>query len=390
MIRFSSSIRHVQMMLATVCSIVFLVFSFAYLYLMHGEVMRCLWMGLKGEGASYSPLWGALLITVVLWILRWILDLFTKFSRTCLAISYFPAYWSLALLTYVCPITTEEGVSGPPMLEICDGWWWLPVLLILYFVIGFFNRKQYTILGKRTLLELLIFNLLTLILFSYSVGSIGNNNELFHHELRVSQYIHDQRYDDALAVGKKSLHNTHSLTSMRALALSHSHLLGESLFAYPQSNKSNGLFFAEDKQSTCRFSNEDIELHLGGIARLQNESVINYLKRVYELKTGNQYVLDYYLCALLLEKQLGDFYQALVDYWPKDSVLPRHYQEALLIAQEDGRDNTRLISLCNKDIQERYAAFLQLKAEHANPLWQNNYTRRKFGDTYWWYYWYGE
>jgi hypothetical protein len=219
---------------------------------------------------------------------------------------------------------------------------------------------------------------------------VGNCNELLHNKLLVAQCIREQRYEEALLVGKKSLHNTHSLTTLRALALSYTGKLGESLFEYPQSSKSNGLFFPKGMVDVCRFTDEDIELRLGGISREKDESVVNYLSRMCESdSTVDSPALDYYLCALLLERELPRFHQTLLSYWPLGKTLPRHYQEALLVYLQLTGEISPMASLCTPSVKERYDGFCQLQAEYELPLHQNNYTRRKYGDTYWWYYCYG-
>ena len=384
-IRNSSSPRR-QVVIAIVCSILFLGFSFAYLYGMQGELMRCLYYNVFGVD-TYSPFWGAFAITLALWGGRWLLDRVLHFGSIGLAFSYFPAYWALAFLTCVFPFETGETTSLG-----WSSWWWLfPLALIVYLFIGFVYRyRRVAGTARKSLVEALIPNLIILILYSLVTGSVGNCNELLHNKLLVAQCIREQRYEEALLVGKKSLHNTHSLTTLRALALSYTGKLGESLFEYPQSIKSNGLFFPKGKVDVCRFTDEDIELRLGGISREKDESVVNYLSRMCESdSTVDSPALDYYLCALLLERELPRFHQTLLTYWPLDKTLPRHYQEALLVYLQLTGEISPLASLCTPSVKERYDGFCQLQAEYELPLHQNNYTRRKYGDTYWWYYCYG-
>ena len=369
-----------------ICTILFWGYSFVYLYFMQGELMRCLcreWLGRD----VYPPFWGALTITFALWIGQWLLDKCTRFSSVWYALSYFPAYWALAFLTSVTPVE----VAGELSLEKGGLWWLFPVALLVYLVVGYACKHWRRYADRQTLTELLIPNMILLILFSYATGSVGNCNELLHNELHVSEYIREQRYEEALHVGEKSLHNTHSLTTLRALALSHTEELGESLFAYPQSHRADGLFFQEGVKGLCGLSNADIVCHLGGIPREDGESVTNYLNRICEADSmASSKSWDYYLCALLLERRLECFHQTLLHYWPKDRDLPRHYQEALLVYQLEKGEDSPLAPLCTIAVRERYEAFGQLQKQYEIPLHRNNYTRRKFGDTYWWYYYYGE
>ncbi|MBR5804118.1 MAG: hypothetical protein IKY31_07280 [Bacteroidaceae bacterium] len=385
---YRNNFSRYRLVIDAVCGILFLAFSFVYLYVVQGELMRCLWRDCLGK-ETYSPLWGALVITCFLWIGQWLLERLTRFGRTWVALPYFSAYCALAFLTCVTPI--ESGVDSCTYVLGWDGLWWLfPGSLIIYLIVGIIIRCRRAVVRERSLTELLISNLITLIIFSYATGSIGNTNELLRNELLVSQCIRDQRYEDALLVGKKSLNNTPSLTTLRAFALSHNGILGESLFEYPQSDGTNGLFFQKEFSGVHGFTNEDIISHLGGVPCEEGEPVVDYLQRLCESdSTATSQALDYYLSALLLEKRLSDFYQALLQYWPKDTALPRHYQEALILYVQEVESASPPAQMCTSPIEERYEEFLQLRNQYADSLHQKNYTRRKFGDTYWWYYCFG-
>lgn len=171
---------------AIVCSAVFLAFSFVYLYAMQGGLMRCLccdWLGMT----TYSPLWGALVVTLVLWGVQWLLEKVIRMGRIWQALSYFPAYWSLAFLTCVSPIESGDGFS----LGWTGMWWLFPIALFLYVVAGFVCRFRKSVVDRRkkSLVEVLIPNLIILILFSWATGALGNCNEVLHSKLLVTQCI---------------------------------------------------------------------------------------------------------------------------------------------------------------------------------------------------------
>lgn len=380
--------RRSKNIVGAVCCLLFLGFSFTYLYILHDDLVGSLYDSLSAGRKVYSPLWGALLITSILWMLQWGLGKLTRFVHLPLAFSYFPAYWALAFLTCVCP-TGADGAVNTSAWRWHGLWWLFPVALIAYFVIGLMSRRWMRMAGRRSLSQSPVSNLVILILYSYATGLIGNDNELLHNKLTVSRYLREQRYEEALLVGKKSLHNAPSLTAMRVWALAHTGALGQSLFEYPQHNRAEGLFFQEGTCDVCTFTDKDIGRCLGGVSRKENESAVSYLQRICDSDSVSRIALDYYLCALLLEKRLPDFHQVLLRHWSVNEALPRHYQEALLIHQESADDVSPFAPLCLPSVGERYDAFKQLQGEYELPLHKNNYTHRKFGDTYWWYYWYG-
>ena len=376
--------------IAIICGILFVSFSFVYLYQFQGEVMRFVVETYLQGRFSYSPFWGAVILTLALCVIRWLFNRITRFRGSWLAFSYLPAYCILSFITCVHP--TEGIVDGKAFSIGFSGIW---IAVVAYVAIGCWYRK---FLYRRSrevrnkLNEALLPNLIVVIMGSYATGFVGNDNVILHHELAVAQYIRVGEFEKALEVGQKSLHNSQTLTALRAFALSNTDSLGQRLFCYPQGYGAEGLFLNEGQGNVSSVSNEKIQVYLGCELRHTDESTVTYLQRLSsEDSCASAKVVDYYLCALLLEKRLEEFYHALLSsYADHSSPLPRHYQEALLVyGQLTGREPA-LFAKCDEHIKARHRAFIDLQKEYQEPLHQNNYTRRRFGDTYWWYYCYGE
>ena len=77
--------------ITALCSIIFLSFSFVWLYKGEGEALRCLQYTLSGGMTTYSPLYGALIITALLWLLQWGLNMLMRFTQSLSALAFFPA-----------------------------------------------------------------------------------------------------------------------------------------------------------------------------------------------------------------------------------------------------------------------------------------------------------
>lgn len=376
-----------RLVISSVCSLAFVLFSFFYLYLMQGESLRLMHRTLSEGGIPYSPFWGALILTVVLWLARWGLNLLTRFRDKWLAVSYFPAYLSVALISSLHPAVTNGADFH---LALSDNWWLALVLFVAYVALAVVYQKQGLTVVKEPIPRTLIPNLLVLLVFTYVTGAVGNSDELLHRELVVAQRISEGDFEEALQEGKKSLHNSRTLMTLRSLALSHVDSLGQALFSYPRTEASEGLFFDESRGEVSSLTNQDIYNHLGGESRLYNETPVHYLRRLCEKDSCNQKAQDYYLCALLLERQLESFVKALERHYKGVADLPRHYQEALLLYEEKEGTPISFIGGYAPSLVKNYQAFKELEREHAQEIHRRNYTRRKFGDTYWWYYWYGE
>lgn len=376
------------------CGILFAIFSFTYLYALQGEILRTIHKILSEEKTVYSPIWGAAIITIILCLLQFGLNLFTKFKGKWQAISYFPAFLILTIMTDVHLETEVHTGRIIESFSVHYDWTWKAVLTatICYAAIVFIYKKRGSIrIEKESLTDLMVPNLFILILFSCLTGSIGNSNENLHYELSVAQNIREKKISKSLIIGKKSLISSRTLTALRAFALSQVDSLGQSLFTYPQYYGAGGLFFDESRGPVSSYVNQDIYDYLGGSTPNINETTINFLQRICEQDEGNYKSLDYYLCALLLEKQLERFVNVLHLFYDEDRYLPKHYQEALILYKNKTNEDTSfLLNTCSDNVYEIFKSFISLQKEHPEYLTQRNYMRRKYGDTYWWYYWYAE
>ena len=375
--------------IAIICGILFVCFSFVYLYLFQGEVMRFVFEIYFQGKFSYSPFGGAVILTLALCIIRWLFNKVTRFKGSWLAFSYFPAYCILSFLTCVHP--NEEIVDGRAYSIGFSGIW---IVVVAYVAIGCWYRKflyRRNSEVRNRLNDILLPNLIVVLMGTYVTGFVGNDNVILHHDLAVAQYIRVGEFEKALGVGQKSLHNSHTLTALRAFALSNIDSLGQRLFCYPQGYGADGLFLNEEQGNVSSMSNENLQIYLGCELRHADESTMEYLQRLSsEDSCASAKVIDYYLCALLLEKRLEEFYNVLLSFYADNSLpLPRHYQEALLIYGQLTGNEPTLFAKCDKQIKARHRAFINLQNEYQNPQHQNNYTRSQFGDTYWWYYCYG-
>ena len=371
--------------ITALCSIIFLSFSFVWLYKGEEEALRCLQYTLSGGMTTYSPLYGALIITALLWLLQWGLNMLMRFTQSLSALAFFPAYLILALLSCINPDTSGADTSHFAVCIDKVYLWGGALFFIFYLIAGFFNRKLQNRANREKKLNILIPNVLILIVFTYITGFVGNTNEVFHNELAVAQAIREGDFDKALQKGIKSPHYSRTLTALRALALSHTHTLGENLFAYPQTEGAEGLLLNETDGAVSMVTNDDICNHLNACPKMEGETVMTYIDRVCRADSASHEAKEYYLCALLLEKELDTFLQALpLHYRETDKSLPRHYQEALLL-----KDAVGGTMMTDSIIRSRFGEFMALRDQYPDPVVQNNYIRRQFGDTYWWYYYYG-
>ena len=367
---------------AVVCGFLFSVFSFVYLYVFQRDVLEALHFSLAHGKTHFVPLASAFIITFILILLRWGVNSLLKLKGNIRAISYFPSFLILGALT---DAGKDIYVYNHP-----SSWGWLlPLVLVAYALIAYWLRQIFKkrLNNEGSPVTLMNSNLLIMVAFSLMTAMIGNTNRDFHHELEAERYLRSHQYIEALKVGEKSLKVTRTMTVLRSIAMSHAGVLGEELFAYPQYYRSDGLFFANDSAQTLRYTNDSI-YYLLGVRPYTGEDRMEFLRNICYKGTGKYTALDYYLSALLLEKQIDTFGKALADFYETEDTLPRYYQEAILVYRESHPDCQFAVN--DSTLIKRYDDYHKRKADFSSPIEEQNRMRREFGDTYWWYFDYQE
>lgn len=375
------SYRKAVRILTGACGLLFSVFSFVYLFVFQKETIDALHYALSQGKTHYSPLAGALILTAVLLILRWGINKLLKLKGLAHAFSYFPPCLLLGVLTDLDESVFHGG-------GIADKWMWLlPLLLLIYGAIAYGWQRVSSIFMQQggSVSELMITNFATLLLlFLMTVGQ-GNTNIHFHHELAVEHAIRQQDYAAARRVGQKSLETTHTLTALRAYAMSREGTLGDCLFAYPQPYGADGLLFAPHAQDVLRTNADTLYAYLGARPHA-TERTLDYLSRICQDEVGRHTALDYYLNALLLDKQIDRFAAAIDTFYFAQDTLPRYYREAITLYHHlhpaSGREPND--SLMVQQLND----YLSLQQTFTTPTEEKNQMRRAYGDTYWWYYQY--
>lgn len=97
---------------------------------------------------------------------------------------------------------------------------------------------------------------------------------------------------------------------------------------------------------------------------------------------------DYYLCALLLDRDLERFAQECVRLYPISDNLPLHYAEALVLYNRFHPE--QIVSGVDSHVVANYWDFKEREKSISSNTARCNLLRREFGATYWWYYFYND
>ena len=373
--------RRTARIIAVASGLLFSVFSVVYLSVFQKEVMEALHYSLAQGKTVYAPLMSAIIGTIVLLVLRWGINALVGLKGPLKTLSYFPPCLLLGVLTDVGHgVYHGEGISAQ--------WaWLLPLLLVLHVVIGKLLAHACKLWVNPDLEEGVMVNSNLFILFFLCLmtACIGNSNIHFHHELKVEEALRKQDYVMAREVGVKSMDPSRNLTALRAYAMSREGTMGEYLFQYPQLYGAAGLLMGISDDKALRLNADSLYVYLGARPAL-GEPAMNFFSRICEEESGNYTTMDYYLSALLLERKLEKFVQAFDELYTVRDSIPHYYQQALFLYDKMHPSNKPKVA--DEAMEEQWKTYEEEKNSLAGTIGEGNRMRRKFGDTYWWYYQY--
>ena len=341
------------------CAIAFWVFTFVYLFFYQNDVLAAGQHVLSGGQTHYNRLVGALLITLTLFVLRRAVSEVSRLQGSVHALTYFP---SLLVLTIITDVSSDidRGFSFGGWLIAC------PLLVVAFVALVVLLRQMPppgSLAGHGFFSRHLWVNMLIMAVMFVAVGLFSNGDEAFHYRMKMERLIAEERYDDALKVGRRSLVADPALTMLRAHALEKKRMLGDHFFDYPVEGEPAALLPDTAGVRTI----------------LLPDSVVTDFARTPRAK------LDYRLMRLLLERDLDTFAYIVERVYP-DSVMPRHFAEALLLHQfATGKNVTKTPG----DVAMTDFLDFRKMAKESPARIAANQVRRTYRNTYWYYYKYG-
>lgn len=377
--------KNSTIVLRAVCAIVFILFSFIYLYFYQGDVLAVAQHVLSGGATSYNRLIGAVLITAALVLLQVGVRFVTSIRKSFSVVNWFPSMLALAVLTDVSP---DIGRASDFSL-----WLWLaPLLLLLWGGVAFVAKRLEQIdfgsqaAGLRS--TALWISMLVMSFFMLFVGSIGIGNDVFHYRVAAEGRMLEGDFEAALHLGEQSRQTDENLTMVRMYALSRLGQMGERLFYYPVKGNMSTIVPVEGSvQRFMLYPADSLYRHLGAKPRA-GMGVKQYLRALVRSGKAGKAVADYVLCGCLLDRKIDAFARLLPYYYPIDSKLPRHYREALTLY---AHLRSKPVVEYHDDVMDTdYADFKKLERKDTNPNARRLAVYKQYGKTYWWYYGYGE
>lgn len=378
-----SNYKRTARILTGACGLLFFAFSFIYLYVLQSDVLQALHLNLSGGKTTFQPFWCAFVLSVVLLLLRWVVNALLGLKGAIRTLAYFPSFLLLGVMTDVDYSVYQEGIAGH--------WAWVfPLVLAVYLLVVFALRRIFRwwldieIEGST----LVASNLLLFLAFCFMTVCIGNTHIHFHHQLAVEAALRNGNYSEVRKIGAKVVDPDRPLTALRHYALSREGQMGEYLFHTPQLYGAEGLLLPASAKETLRFTADSLYTYWGDTPR-KEEKALDFFHRLCQEETGNHTTLEYYLAALLLEKQLTTFVDAWHTLYESEAdFLPHYYKEALFLYQQMHPSVTPIVT--DEDLLQQWEAYKARQQELRGKVEETNFMRREFGQTYWWYFEYSE
>ena len=381
------------------CAIVFIVFSFLWLYRFQADVLAAFQHVMSEGKTQYSPLLGAVLITILLQVLQLLVYTVFRLTNRGHALTYFPSMLGLALIS---AIDTDIALSYN------WGFLWIliPLVLVVWvgicFVVRYIQNVEPDKGSKIFFSRPMWINMLIMVLMMLGVAWVSNTNAVFHYRMRAETCLLENNFEGALDAGWESLESDADLMMIRMYAMARRGELGERLFHYPIVGSSNVMLPTNGASHFVRYPVDSL-YHVLGARPARPMLPTTYLKALAEnLKDSSEsgqsrasspMVRDYELCGLLIDRKLDDFVECLRDNTAGgDSLdasrLPLHYREALTLYNHLRRHP--IIIYRNPVMEEDYRNLRELEQKYPDTTERRGKVEDWYGRTYWYYYNYGD
>ena len=352
------------MTIKAVCAVVLICFSFLWLYYFQADVMYMAQHVLSGGQTRYHRLWGAVLLTTLLWLLQLAVYKMVKLRKRGHALTWFPSMLVLAVLSSVNADFDRHVTIGV--------WWWLaPLMLIGWGLLVWLAKivQPYETDNRSfSVLRRVWINLLTALLLMVGVAVSGNTNAVLHYRTHAEVALVQGDYDEALRVGSRSLETDSSLVMVRMYALSRQGQLADRLFEYPLVPSSDVMLPTTQAVRMVVYPTDSLYRHLGAIPRREMRPM-DYLRTIIRSSQAKPAAADYLLCGYLIDCDLDGFASELTHYYTVSDSLPRYYREALVlynhlrshplvvykdpVLDTDYTDMRKMMAACGQDNERR-------------------------------------
>lgn len=391
------STQYIANFLSLVCLVVFVCYSIL-LYLNHQsgilELTYYIESNLTSSSSSSTATWIAAILGTSLSVIPALILLLTlHFPLRLKALAFIPSYILLGFLTGISPksvCSTENEV--PFLAALC--------LLLFACVLIFFSQVYHEDRGEHSPVT----NYLGSNIFISCIGiifciSLTNTDRQLHLQLSMAKAFSTNDYISIEDTPSGEITSNNNITSLRVYHLSKNGRLADELFSLSSLKGSCSLFPDTLPASSLYNIPTMIYEHVHINPKDDNTDVTTLLeKALLEHNSPNiqsvddnpaiKVTVDYYLCSLLLDRELNRFSSELLRYYDLSQPLPKHYREALALMKSI--DNKTAILVQDSEMDSIYASYSLIRQSHlSNSAVQRKMCTLAYPSTYWNYYFYG-
>lgn len=368
------------------CAIVFLTFSFLWLYCFQADVLATFQHVMSGGRTHYNRLLGAVLITALLQVLQLLVYSVFRLTNRGHALTYFPSMLGLALISAISTDIRQSYAWGwgwllVPVVLIA----WVGVCLVVRYIQNVEPDKNVNVFFSRPMW----INTLILFLMMVGVAAVSNTNAVFHYRMRAETCLLRGDYKGALNAGWESYESDVHLQMIRMYAMARRGELGERLFHYPIVGNSSVMLPTGGASCFVRYPVDSL-YRVFGARPARPMLPTTYLQLVSRDSTHSSPIaLDYELCGLLIDRKLDDFVDRLCSSTAgSDSLdtnsLPLHYREALTLYNHLRRHPKVIYH--NAVMEEDYRNLQELENKYPDATERKGKVEDWYGRTYYYYY----
>jgi len=405
-------------LIRVVCAILFLLFTFAWLFWFQADVLAVAQHGLSQGKTHYNPMVGAIISTGVLMLLQIVVYGLTRLSRGAHALTYFPSFLLLAFLSRIC-YPFHCGACPWIMLAVLVLWVGVVIVIRKLGAFGSHERGETGLFSRRVWV-----NVLQMAVMMLGVALVSNTNAVGHFKAHAETAIIEGDMDEALNVGRRSLETDESLTMLRIFALAQQGQLAERLFEYPVCGSSIDMLPMKGSKAALQLMPDTILWDSFGVRPdsivIRNDSALQvalqkddaqpqpyicetayarsmytgqYLDSLEHDSLATQLYRDYRLMGFLIDRRLDSFVVRLPHYYAINDSLPRHYREALVLSQHLSAQRNDSLQGLSSSTYDRDSAltisfhdYLRYDTLYAKKSERRLRLEGSFRGTYWYYY----
>ncbi len=338
-----------------------------------------------GKPAPHTPWLVAIVFTALALSLTNVIGrLFCKHCRTAIP-AYFTTAWAATMLVSA-PFASWVRLTSITVAAV-----------VLCAACMYLQRRWEAAQKNSTMWHRAMSHTVFLLLLSVYMGVGAAATDTDHYEMKTSQLLLKGKPKKVKHIGAKSTETTPRLIAMRAYAMATAPgLLGDRFFDQPlmPSTDATSLLLPQDDKQTVLFPADSLCHKLSAplpsaAAHTQAEEAADYFRHAAE-KAGfhPSIAADYYLCALLANRQIDRFAQEILRYYPRQvreqKHLPKYYAEALVMYTHMRTRPAVIFS--DATIEANYNDFSEMGDTIHQTDVRNNMLRHSYGETYWWYY----